>query len=601
MTAAAAEAEAEAEAQQADQDREQRSNHIETPQNFRTTEVTWNRVKLEWDEPTASDITHVKLLRTGTRLSDTEFVITNGNNHITDAGLIPVSTYTYTLSFGTSATTYGPTATVSATTLIIPEPTNLQFVQLEYDTVLISWDNISDTRALTTSVERTGLVGDATQVHHTTLRSTYADTATLTEGVEYTYEIYYRTLAEDGTYHGGTDSGMSDANYISATIPGPPVLTMAHSSADDGDPLTFTLYSTLTSNQDINVDYATSIEQGDTAEANDFQPKSGTLTISAGDTSASFQVMTAGSDDLYEDDESFTVTLSNADRGTLATQSVSGTIMETNDLPELNIETAFHTRDESNASNYSLLVLITPRAEYGFDFRLDISGSAGNEDDYALVPSTYTIGPEQNRYSIQINVIEDNLYEGYEDAIFHLQVDPALATVGEDDTFTLTITDNDPAPTLRATLHQPGTEGSQNQGTEPVPGQDFANVVFKLHLQGRYATDISVNVEAIDGTAEEGLDYRLNTTSVTFTGSQAVHYIKVPVIDNADFGGGGSKNFQLQFSSADDHFIPPNPVLVTGYVKDNEDPPEGVDYVPEDITTAAAIGAGESLTGVGMG
>ncbi len=190
------------------------------------------------------------------------------------------------------------------------------------------------------------------------------------------------------------------------------------------------------------------------------------------------------------------------------------------------------------------------------------------------VANTHTIQTNQESYSIQINVIDDNLYEGeQEKAVFRLQVNPTLARIGEDDTFTLTITDDDRKPTLRASLHQAGTEGGQNQGTEPVQGQDFANVVFKLEMQGQYGLELPVNIEAIDGTAVAGEDYNLTTNSVTFTGQKAVHYVKVPVIDNNVFGG--SKNFQLKISSGDSHFIPHPPIFVTGVIKDNDEPAEG--------------------------
>ena len=50
----------------------------------------------------------------------------------------------------------------------------------------------------------------------------------------------------------------------------------------------------------------------------------------------------------------------------------------------------------------------------------------------------------------------------------------------------------------------------------------------------------------------------------------------------------------MRFSSGDSHNIPRNSIYVTGLSKDNEAPPEGVDYIPPDITTAAEIAVGES-------
>ena len=186
------------------------------------------------------------------------------------------------------------------------------------------------------------------------------------------------------------------------------------------------------------------------------------------------------------------------------------------------------------------------------------------------------------------------MYESQETAIFRITVNPTQATVDPaGDTFELSIEDNDSPPPLSVTA-QAGTEGGQNEGTQPVQGQDFANVVLKLELAGEFTPDISMDIKAIDRTAVRGQDYRMDTTSVTFTAPQTVQYIKAAVIDDAEFEGTSSETFNLRVHNTSHKIIPGNTLEVTGVILDNEEPPEGVDYVGEDIYTTATIEVGQN-------
>ena len=72
------------------------------------------------------------------------------------------------------------------------------------------------------------------------------------------------------------------------------------------------------SSHNVSVTYSTSIESGDTAEAEDFVAATGTVTVFAGDDYAAF-VVDLNNDGVYEGDETFTVTFSNAVNANLLT------------------------------------------------------------------------------------------------------------------------------------------------------------------------------------------------------------------------------------------------------------------------------------------
>ena len=207
--------------------------------------------------------------------------------------------------------------------------------------------------------------------------------------------------------------------------------------------------------------------------------------------------------------------------------------------------------------------------------------------------NTLTLAGGNTRHCDQFTIIDDNIYEGDETIIYTLQEEPGSYRVDPDDrTGTITIRENDPVPSLTVTAF-PGVEGGRNQGNTPVGGQEFGNVVFRFNLDRPAAVPISMDLETIDGAAVRGDDYRFNNPTLVFPAGQTEMFIKLPVIDDADFDGTRNEDFDLVASN------PSVPVFTgqlraTGYILDNETPPPGVDYVDDSVRTDAYINVGES-------
>ena len=107
-------------------------------------------------------------------------------------------------------------------------------------------------------------------------------------------------------------------------------LSVADASAAEGSAVTFTVTLSQASAREVTVQYATSIESTDTAEAADFTAvPATTLTISAEETTKTFTVQTS-QDTIDEEDETFTVTLSNPLNATISESNGTaiGTIRE---------------------------------------------------------------------------------------------------------------------------------------------------------------------------------------------------------------------------------------------------------------------------------
>ena len=175
-------------------DSDQRTSHIETPQNLSVDYVGYDRMKIVWDAPTDTSINTLIIDRTGGDLSDHTTVNTSYSN--TDVqeheyvGLIPNRTYTFKVRFGTSTTDLGPAAEISVTTLELPIPTNFRATLVEYDQVDLAWDNPSNTTGLNTKLIRADVVGDVHPGFTKTFpisTTSHIDIEPMTPGLTYTY------------------------------------------------------------------------------------------------------------------------------------------------------------------------------------------------------------------------------------------------------------------------------------------------------------------------------------------------------------------------------------------------------------------------------
>ncbi len=129
---------------------QQGRSHSNQPQNLRATVVTYERIRIDWNQA-PSGITHYKIGRSGGGLPGYEEVgqITTWDSN---SNLKPDSSYTFTVRLGTSDSHFGPASSITVTTLAIPTPTNLRRTRSGTSGASavadFEWDNPSDTTNL---------------------------------------------------------------------------------------------------------------------------------------------------------------------------------------------------------------------------------------------------------------------------------------------------------------------------------------------------------------------------------------------------------------------------------------------------------------------
>ncbi|MEM8960297.1 MAG: Calx-beta domain-containing protein [Acidobacteriota bacterium] len=167
----------------------------------------------------------------------------------------------------------------------------------------------------------------------------------------------------------------------------------------------FTVLLSQSSNRAVTVSYTTA--DGSAVAGADYTAASGTVTIPAGETSATIPV--AVLDDLLDElDETFTVTLSDADGGVLVDDTGVGTILDDDPTPVLAIGDV--TVTEGDTGSVDAVFAVGLSAPSSFPITADytvVAGSATEAEDYTLVSGIMSVAPGSLGTTITVPVLGD--------------------------------------------------------------------------------------------------------------------------------------------------------------------------------------------------
>jgi len=279
-----------------------------------------------------------------------------------------------------------------------------------------------------------------------------------------------------------------------------------------------TVYRAGGNNGPASVSYATS--NGSATAPEDYSARSGTLNFADGQTTKTFTIPITN-DGTAEPNESLTVTFSNPTGGVVlgtATALVSITDNDANP-DQLEFEAGSYTETENGV----FLDVVVRRFDNGLSTETgSVTFTASNGTatiaDYTAPPSfRVTFNEFEISKTILIAINNDALNEMNETIILTLS-DPDAATLGPNSTAVVTITDDDPIPSVSigdATL----AEG--DNGT--------VNAVFPLTLSAPSGQVVIVNFATANGTATAGVDYQAVSGFTGFGTGETSAVITVPV------------------------------------------------------------------------
>ena len=423
----------------------------------------------------------------------------------------------------------------------------------------------------------------------------------------YVSEFFSSMVNDDDVYEGDETVTVTISNVVNATIvdatvkttilddESEPTISIADASLDEGKWLRFEVTLSGPSERNVGFGWGVSVEPGDTATlGQDVDGIGGFGGLSAGRTQIVIEVPTIV-DSVFEDDETFTVTISDPTNATILDGVAKGTILNDEPVPTASMLASRRIASEDGGTlSHVVAIELSPVADRSLDVRLVTSGTAESGVDYIALPNRVTFGSGSSLLRRSVSILDDLIYERDE------TIDIAMVAVGSDirvdpnaGSLQIVIEDNDPAPRL-SVQGGTGTEGGQNRGTSPVAGQDFANVVFELELSNVMIYDFTVQYETVDGTARAGADYTAVSGTATIPMGETSAFVLVPVIDDGDFEGANAETVGLRlFGASDAHALGFDP-FGRGFVADDDELPEDADYVGQTVDTEESVAVGES-------
>lgn len=276
--------------------------------------------------------------------------------------------------------------------------------------------------------------------------------------------------------------------------------SVAASSVDEtGTTANLAVTLALASEKTITVDYAAAA--GSAVATDDFTLAAGTLTFPPGTTTLNVPV-TIANDAIDEENETLTVTLSNASNANLQGNTQHAlTITDDDAPPQLAFQQAASAVNEGTATHAVTVVLSAPS---GRTIQFSVTRPAGAAADLSVPAGAITIPPGTTQVSFNATITNDTTDEVDEDVVLSL-TGLVNAAAGGQATHTVTIQDNDDAPQARfdpATPNQTADERDQTPIT----------TTYRVILSAASAKQVTVNVN-LGGTASAN-DYDIGTGDI---------------------------------------------------------------------------------------
>ena len=215
----------------------------------------------------------------------------------------------------------------------------------------------------------------------------------------------------------------------------------------------------------VTVDWTTS---NDTAETPaDYQEESGTLTFAAGETVQTLTVTIINDTVDEEEEETFTVTLSNAVNAGIEDASATGTITD-DDVPSVHVsfEQGTYTVDEGSLVTVKVTLNADPERTVIIPITTTDQDGASSAD-YSGVPASVTFNAGDTEVDITFTASSDSVDDDGESVKLGFgNTLPAGVSAGNTDEAVVTITDDD-APSVEVSFEQ-GTYTVDEGSTVPV-------------------------------------------------------------------------------------------------------------------------------------
>jgi len=269
--------------------------------------------------------------------------------------------------------------------------------------------------------------------------------------------------------------------------------------------------------QSVTVDYATS--NGTATAGSDYAAKTGRLTFATGATSMTFSISITN-DTGDEDDETVTLVLSNPTNATFgATTLATLTIVDNDSPPAAQFQKAsFSVSEKSGTATVTVTLAVSPLEPVTLDYATS-DGTARAGEDYVAQSGTLTFLPGEKTKTFSITIVNDTIDEADETIELTLS-NPVKASLGSTQTAVLTITDDDPSPTVQFSAATYSAD--ESDGT----------AVIAVVLSTASGQSVSVGYATSNGTATIPADAVATSGTLTFEPGETSKTFSVRVVSD---------------------------------------------------------------------
>ncbi len=309
-----------------------------------------------------------------------------------------------------------------------------------------------------------------------------------------------------------TRATLSDNTTATVTVTddeAPLTISAQPAAADESSAtLTFTVDLSGAAAQPVTVDFATS--DASATAAQDYIAQTGTLTFAPGQTQGTISIALLD-DNTDEADETLTLTLSNASRGSVGGDPAIGTIRD-DDAPPV-VTLIARVASEASALSATVRLDAPSSSTVTVDFATQ-DGTATAGLDYVAQTGTLTFAPGDTLATFELQTIEDRLKEPTE-TVEVLFSNPVGATLAPG-SVVLSLEDDD-GP-LVVTVDAVTVD------------EDSSSVSFAVRFNGPAGVPVNVAYSTQDGTARAGEDYRSTSGTLTFGVGDTLRLVTVDLL-----------------------------------------------------------------------
>ncbi|WP_089241482.1 MBG domain-containing protein, partial [Belliella buryatensis] len=271
-----------------------------------------------------------------------------------------------------------------------------------------------------------------------------------------------------------------------------------------------------------------------TASLSDFQAKSELIQFADGESSKTFTV-TLINDFVFEQDETFTVELSNPSTGTrIDVRAAAGTILDDDDAAAFSIAPSGAV--EGNPITFTVTRVGDAQVEQSVSFVTSIEFSdTASDDDFTFTQGTLTFLPGEKVKTFQVQTTDDDILE-------------------DDETFTVSLFNPTGGAILkpgenRATGTIENDEGVVIYSISGGSATEGGSITFTVTRTGKVQNSQQIDFTTIDGTAESPADYEGQMGTLTFATDDLIKTIQIQTLTDNTYEG--TEEFTIVLSNLD--------------------------------------------------